>query len=105
MNAKEQLYYLLEHYHIGNYTTDVFADEFSRIYELELDYEALSNREYILMKELSEIAGRFSLPEEDLAIPSAFFGENDVRKKAEEIYLKLAEDNRGPNSCEERENE
>jgi len=89
MNAKEQLIYLLKHYHIGNYTTVSFADEFLRIYNVETDYSTLSNGECKLMSELANITGRFSPYEEDLKIPNAYFSENDVRKKATEVYLKL----------------
>jgi len=89
MDAREQLLYLLEHYYKGNYTTDDFADEFSRIYDHETDYDLLSGKEHELMRELSIITGRFSSFEEDLKIPNAYFNENDVRKKATEVYLKL----------------
>ena len=89
MDAKEQLYYLLEHYVTGNYTTDVFTDEFSRIYDLEMDYSLLSSTEYKLMRELSAITGRFSPFEGDIKISNAYFNEEDIKKKAKEVFFKL----------------
>lgn len=55
MDARKQLLYLLEHYYKGNYTTEIFADEFSRIYDQETDYNLLSKKEHELMRELSII--------------------------------------------------
>lgn len=89
MDARKQLLYLLENYYKGNYTTEVFADEFSRIYDQETDYDLLSNKEHELMRELSTITGRFSPFEEDLKIPNAYFNEKDVRQKATEVYLEI----------------
>lgn len=91
MDARKQLLYLLENYYKDNYTTDVFADEFSRIYDHETDYALLSKKEHELMRELSIITSRFSPFDEDLKIPNAYFNEADVRKKATEVYLKLLE--------------
>jgi hypothetical protein len=89
MNANEQLMYLLEQYHKDNYATDVFADEFSRIYNFEIDDTSLSSEEDMLMKGLSIITGCFSPYEEDLKIPNVFYEEKNVKQKASEIYLKL----------------
>jgi len=89
MDEREQLNYLLEHYYKGNYAIDVFVEEFHRIYNLELDSETIPHEEYSLMGELSVIVGRFSPFEEDLAITNVYFNENDVKKKATEVYLKL----------------
>lgn len=89
MNAREQLMYLLEKYYEGKYETEIFAEEFSRIYDLETDYSLLSEKEHDLMKELSIVTGRFSPFEEDLKIHNAYFNENDVKTKATDVYLQL----------------
>ena len=89
MDAREQLIYLLKKYYEGEYETSIFADEFSRIYDLETDYSLLSEQEDQLMGELSEIVGRFSPYEEDLKIPNAYFNEEDVKKKATDVYFQL----------------
>jgi len=89
MDAKEQLYYLLDQYYKGNYATDVFTDEFNRIFDLEIDYETLSIKEYGLMRELSGVTGRFSKFEEDLKIQNAYSNEDEVKKKVCEVYLNI----------------
>jgi len=90
VDAKKQLYYLLEHYYKGEYTTETFADEFSRIYNLETDYRLLSDIEYKLMNELSDITERFSPFEADFEnYPNVYFSEQDVKNKATEVYQKL----------------
>jgi len=89
MDAREQLMYLLEKYYMGKYETSTFADEFSRIYDLETDYSQLSNREHELMKGLSIITARFSSNEEDLKIPNAYFSEKEVKQKATKVFLEL----------------
>lgn len=90
MKPKEQLMYLLEHYYKNDYTTDVFVDEFYRIYNFEVDDSDLTQKELRILSELSTITGRFSPFEDDLKIPNAYFSENDVRKKATEVYLELS---------------
>ena len=90
MEPKKQLYYLLEHYFAGEYTTQIFADEFSRIYNLELDYRVLSDFERKLMKELMEVTVHFSPFEEDFhRHPGLLSNERDVKKKATEVYFAL----------------
>jgi hypothetical protein len=89
MDGKEKLIYLLEEYYKDNYSTDTFADEFSRIYNFETDDSSLSISENYIMNELSVITNRFSPFEEDLKIPHMYFSGDDVKKKATEVYLKL----------------
>lgn len=88
MTAIEKLYFLLREFHIGNYRTTDFADQFELVYIREVDYEDLTEREHLLFKELSDICGRFSPYEEDLKT-GAFYNEEDIRKKAEEVYVQL----------------
>lgn len=94
MDSREQLLYLLKKYYEGEYETLTFADEFSRIYDLETDYSKLSSNEHKLFKALSIVTGRFSPFEEDLQIPNAYFSEEDVKKEATKVYLQLQQDNR-----------
>ena len=90
MKAKEQLYYLLEHYFKGNYTTETFTDEFSRIYNLETDYRLLSESEHKKFGELAATTNYFSPYEEDLKnCPNLFTSAQDVKRKATEVYLEL----------------
>ena len=90
MDAKKQLYYLLEHYQKGNYTTEDFVNEFNRIYNLELDYSILSKKEQTEFKKLVKSTNYFSLFESDLNLPPGFYcNEEDIRSAAEEVYRNL----------------
>ncbi|MCL1924771.1 MAG: hypothetical protein FWF50_04220 [Defluviitaleaceae bacterium] len=91
MNSKEQIYYLLKHYYKGEYKTDIFVDEFYRIFSVERDdnlLKLLSEEEYKLLIELSNITDYFSPYEEDFKVYS-YTSEKEVKEKATEVYLKL----------------
>jgi hypothetical protein len=89
MNPKEKLYFLLVEYLKGNYSTKDFADWFTNIFNLEMDYSLLSKDEYKYFKELEEMTGRFSPYEEDLKLPNVFFNEQEILEKAKYVYDKL----------------
>lgn len=89
MEPEKQLIYLLEHYYKGEYTTDIFVDEFYRVYNFEIDDFELSEKESELLSELSVITGRFSSNDEDLKITNMYFCEKDVKEKATSVYLEL----------------
>lgn len=42
MTEKEQLYYLINGVLDGSYQVKIFCSEFTRVYDLEVDYEQLS---------------------------------------------------------------
>ena len=42
MTEKEQLYYLINGVFDGSYQVKTFCSEFTRVYDLEVDYEQLS---------------------------------------------------------------
>ena len=88
MTIKEQLYYLIEKYHSGEYDTKTFAEQFEIIYCLEGNEAGLSNKEYKLFSELSKITGRYSSFEEDQkSYPGVYYTDEDVKTKAEEIFM------------------
>lgn len=89
MTSKEKLYYLLEQYYLCKYSTEMFADKFTVTFNLETDYDSLSEEEMELFEELSIKTARFSTDEEDLKIPYVYFSEKDVKENATELYLKL----------------
>jgi len=88
MNPKEKLYYLLNGLKNNTYDIKSFSDEFSRIYNLELDYDSLDNLEHELFRELSTVADRYSPYPEDLET-KAFFTEQQVKNKALEVWEQL----------------
>ena len=47
MRAKEQLWYLINGVLSGTYDIKTFCSEFTRIYNLEVDYEELSKQETV----------------------------------------------------------
>ena len=89
MNPKEKLFYLLREYKAGNYKTEIFCDEYTQVFNIELDYDTLSEAEYELLEELSNFTARFSPFEEDLKIPNVYYDEKQVREKASEVIEKL----------------
>lgn len=50
----------------GSYKINVFCNEFTRIYDLEVDYDELSGDENYEFSKLCEMIGRFSDDEEEL---------------------------------------
>ena len=89
MNEKEQLYYLIDGLLNGNYNIKDFCDEFTRIYNLEIDYDVLSSAEYKCFSELSQMAARFSEYDEDLKIPNVYCSEDEIRDKTKNIEYTL----------------
>ena len=57
MSDREQLWYLINGLLNGTYSTNVFCHEFTRIYDLETDYNHLLLLERTKFAELSEILG------------------------------------------------
>lgn len=85
MTGKEKLYYLLQEFQRGNYGIKTFCDEFTEIFDMELDYDSLTNLENQLFNELEIMTGRFSEFEEDLKIPNVYFSAEQVKKKINEV--------------------
>lgn len=90
MTDKEKIYYLLTEFKKGNYDTNTFCDQFTVIYDTEVDYDKLSKIENELFSELSTITARFSPYEEDLKIPNVYYSEQEVKYKVEEVLAKLS---------------
>ena len=89
MSPKEKIYYLIREYINGNYETEIFCDEYTQIFNIELDYDTLNEEQYKLLEELSVFTARFSPFEEDLKIPNVYFSEEQVVTKVKEVYNKL----------------
>lgn len=99
MNARQQMYYLIEHYMLGDYDTQTFADEFEFAFFRKEDIddeipdnltEKLSTEEHEAFYELATMAGRTSCYRKDLqTVPNPYFTEYDLRKKVIEICGKV----------------
>ena len=85
MAEKEQLWYLINGVIEGTYVIKDFCSEFTRIYDLEVDYDELSEQENREFSDLCEMAGRFSDDEEELKIPNMYFSANDILNKAKTV--------------------
>ena len=85
MTYKEQLWYLINGLRDGSYNAEDFCSEFTRIFDLEIDYETLSEQEEIEFSELSDMTARFSDDLEMLSIPNVYFNENQIREKVNSI--------------------
>ena len=60
MTEKESLWYLINELLNGSYSVNIFCNEFTRIYDLEVDYDELSLNENYEFSKLCEMTGRFS---------------------------------------------
>lgn len=89
MTGKESLWYLINGLLNGSYAINIFCNEFTRIYDLEVDYDELSPDENYEFGKLCEMTGRFSDDEEELKIPNMYCSENEIRDKVKNILEKL----------------
>ena len=89
MTEKEQLWYLIDGVLNGSYDIKTFCSEFSRIYDLEVDYEQLSEQENIEFGDLCEMAGRFSDDDEELKIPNMYYSKKNILDRVRTVKQKL----------------
>lgn len=89
MESREKLYYLLSEYIRENFNTEMFCDMFTFTYDIETDYNVLSNQEKSLFEELCKLTARFSSNEDDLLITNVYVSEEEIRKNAIRIYNQL----------------
>ena len=67
-----------------------FCNDFVPSYDLELDYDTLTNEEYQALSELGKIASRFSEFEHDIkTYPGVYYTKDDLKKKIIETKIKL----------------
>jgi hypothetical protein len=93
MTVKEQLYYLIEHYMLGDYDTQTYSDQFADIFflsDVDTKESQLTEEEYGLFREVADIAKRVSCYQEDMMKhPGVYFTECDIRRKTIEVCKKL----------------
>jgi hypothetical protein len=89
-NDKRRLYWLIGQYLSGKMDSNTFCDEYYYCYDLELDYESLSETEREAFKELSSVSSRFSEFRKDIEQhPGVYFTSKELRKKVQETQEKL----------------
>jgi hypothetical protein len=87
---KRRIYQLIDMYLSGKINESTFCHEFYCSYDLELDYNTLTEDEYKSFYELSEITIRFSEFEEDIKkYPGVYYTKNELKKKIIETKRKL----------------
>ena len=96
MTEKEQLWYLINGVLNRTYDIKTFCSEFTRIYDLEVDYEQLSEQENSEFGDLCKMTGRFSDNDDELKIPNMYYSKADILDKARYVKQKL-ENNTNPN--------
>lgn len=89
MEAKEKLIYLVKEYIKGKYDTNTFCDQFTLIYDIETDYELLTEQENELFSQITQYTSRYSQYEEDLRIPNMYYNEKNVFDKVKEVAMAL----------------
>ena len=89
MTEKEQLWYLINGVLDGSYDIKTFCLEFTRIYDLEVDYDKLSEQENSEFGDLCGMAGRFSDDEEELKIPQMYYSGDQILDKVRNLKRKL----------------
>ena len=90
MTKKEQLYYLLNGLSHGEIEINNFTIQFTKIFDLEIDYDELSEKEYTVFDNLSDMAGRFSDSAEDLKLPNVYYNEKLIRDEVSYALKELS---------------
>lgn len=87
---KRRLYQIIEMYLSDRINEPSFCDEFYYSYDLEIDYDTLTDEENHVFGELSDVASRFSEFEEDhVDHPGVYYTKEELRKKILETKNKL----------------
>ncbi len=87
---KRRIYQLIDMYLAKKIDEITFCSDFVSSYDLELDYETLTEEEHIAFSELGKIASRFSEFEEDIKkYPGIYYTKDDLMQKIIETKEKL----------------
>ena len=85
MNRKEKINYLIREYEKGNYTTEIFCDQFICVLFYEED-ESITEEEYHQLKKYAQIFARFSTVKED--VEAGFvFGEERIQNEFKKLLI------------------
>lgn len=86
---KEQLYTLLTELKSNKIDINQFTNKFLKIFDLEIDYDELTQEEYRLMGEVSDMSARFSDSSEDLKLPNVYYSEDQIRAEVDKVLKVL----------------
>jgi len=88
MNQMENINYLIKEYKKGNYTTNVFCDQFEYVFFYE-DDGTVPKDLYDVLRNYAEIFGRFSPYEEDIRT-GALFDEERIKNEFCKMVIELS---------------
>ena len=88
MSQIEKIDYLIKEYKKGNYTTDVFCEQFELVFFREKD-GSVSETLYGLLRDYAEIFGRFSPYREDVKT-GVLFSEERIKTEFEKMIAVLS---------------
>ena len=92
MTQAEKINYLIREYKNGNYTTEIFCDQFVCILFYEED-DSITKEEYQQLREYAEVFARFSPFEEDLRnYPNTYFDEETIKKQIDIAFENMDKD-------------
>ena len=89
MTNKEKIIYLINGVINNSYDIETFCDEFTRIYDLEINYKELTDMERKELHDLCEMASRYSGNEYELSIPNMYCSGTEILKMVTEVKAKL----------------
>lgn len=88
MTQIEKIAYLIKEYKKGNYTTNVFCDQFEYVFFYE-DDGTVPKDLYDVLRDYAEIFGRFSPYEEDIRT-GALFDEERIKNEFCKMVTELS---------------
>jgi hypothetical protein len=87
---KRRIYQLIDMYLAEKIDESTFCGDFIPSYDLELDYDTLTDEEHQAFSELGKIASRFSEFEEDIKkYPGVYYTKEELKQKIIETKSKL----------------
>ena len=87
---KRRIYQLIDMYLAEKIDEIAFCTAFVPSYDIELDYDTLTDEEYQALSELARIASRFSEFEEDLKnYPNIYYTKEELKRKILETRVRL----------------
>lgn len=84
MTQKEKINYLISEYEKGNYTTEIFCDQFVCILFYEED-DSITEEEYQQLREYAQVFARFSDVEEDVKV-GFLFDEDKIKIEFQKLF-------------------
>ena len=90
MTKKEQLYYMLKAFKLGEYDIATFCDAFEDVFYPDRPKDELTLQEWEWFNRLGDIVVRYSPYLKDTKLyPKAYYTDEEVKKAIEKAYSEL----------------